>query len=158
MTLPSRHSKTLFAIAIAALALGACSKTDDRTAGQKVDASVTAVEREAAELKADAAAAAAKAKQAASEAVKDVKEAAGKVGDKVSSGVSDASIITSVNAELGRDAKLDPGKIDVDASHGRVALRGTAPDAQAVQRARQIALTVKGVTGVDNYLTIASKS
>ena len=94
MTLPSRHSKTLFAIAIAALALGACSKTDDRTAGQKVDASVSAVEREAAELKADAAAAAAKAKQAASEAVKDVKEAAGKVGDKVSSGVSDASIIT----------------------------------------------------------------
>lgn len=158
MTLTSRHSKTLLAIAVAALTLGACSKGDDRTVGQNVDASVTAVEREAAELKASAAVAAAKAKQAATEAVKDVKEAAGNIGDKVSSGISDASIITSVNAELGRDAKLDPGKIDVDASHGRVALRGTAPDAEAVQRARQIVLTVKGVTGVDNYLTIAGKS
>ena len=158
MKLPSFHAKTLMALAIAALTLGACSKTDERTAGQKVDAGVSAVEREAAKLKADAALGAAKAKQAATEAVKDVKAAADKVGDKISSGVSDTTIVTSVNAELVRDGKLDPTKIDVDASHGRVALRGTAPDAASVQRARQIVLTVKGVTGVDNYLTIASKS
>ena len=74
---------------------------------------------------------------------------------KSSQTVSDASLIASMNAELARDGKLDPAKIDVDAARGRIALRGTAPDADSVARARRIALSIKGVTGVDNYLTVA---
>ncbi len=132
MNHPSKHSAAFLVAAMAALALGACSKHDERTAGQQVDATVAKVERQAAE---------------AGRAVKNA-------GAEVSAAVTDASIISSVTAELARDGKLDPAKIDVDAARGRVALRGTAPDAESVARARQIVLAIKGVTGVDNYLTV----
>ena len=66
-----------------------------------------------------------------------------------------STIVTSINVELARDGKLQPIKIDVEATRGRVALRGTAPDAESVARATTIASAVKGVTGVDNYLTIS---
>lgn len=128
----SRYSAPLLVAAMAALALGACSKNDERTASQRVDATVAQVQRQAAEVKAEA-------KQA-------------------SDGVNDAAIISSVNAEFTRDGKLDPAKIDIDAQRGRVVLRGTAPDAEAVARARQIVLAIKGVTGVDNYLTVNQSS
>ena len=134
---PSKLSTPLFVAAIAALALGACSKHEERTAGQHVDAAIANVEQRAGQLKAE------------------VKRDAAETGAKASEGITDATIITSVNAELARDGKLDPAKIDVDSARGRVALRGTAPDAESVARARQIVLTVKGVTGVDNYLTVA---
>jgi osmotically-inducible protein OsmY len=124
----SRLSTPLLVAAIAALALAACSnQRDERSAGQKVNAAIAKVERQAEQV-------------------------------KPAEAVSDASIISSVNAEFARDGKLDPATIDVDAARGRVALRGTAPDAEAVARARQIALSIKGVTGVDNYLTVRAKS
>ena len=120
----SKLSTPLLAAAIAALALGACSNQHDtRSTGQKVDAAIAKVERQA----------------------------------QSAEPVSDATIISSVTAEFARDGKLDPATIDIDAARGRVALRGTAPDAEAVARARQIALSVKGVTGVDNYLTVRAK-
>jgi len=124
----SKLSTPLLAAAIAALALGACSnQRDERSAGQKVNAAIAKVERQAEQV-------------------------------KPAEPVSDASIITSVTAEFARDGKLDPATIDIDAARGRVALRGTAPDAESVARARQIALSVKGVTAVENYLTVRAKS
>ena len=155
MTLQSRISLPLVAAAMALLALAACGKNDDRTAGQKLDATVSATEREAAQLKADAARTVTEVKQTGSGAVQEAKDAASKLGDKVSMELSDASIVTSINVELARDGKLQPIKIDVEATRGRVALRGTAPDAESVARATTIAAAVKGVTGVDNYLTIS---
>jgi hyperosmotically inducible periplasmic protein len=139
----SSYSTPLLAAAIAALTLAACSKQDERTAGQQVDATIAKVERQASEMKADA-----------NRGVDAAKQSATEVGTKIGDGITDATIITSLNVELARDGKLDPAKIDVDASRGRVALRGTAPDAESVARARQIALSIKGVTGVDNYLTV----
>ena len=68
--------------------------------------------------------------------------------------VSDAAITASVNAELAKDSKLSSLKIDVDTSHGHVALKGTAPDAASKERATQIASAVKGVTSVDNQLRV----
>ena len=127
MTSQSSLSTPLLAAAMAALALGACSQHDQRTAGQQVGAAVATVQRQGEPV-------------------------------KVSEAITDASIISAVNAEFARDGKLDPAKIDVDAARGRVALRGTAPDAESVARARQITLAVKGVKGVDNYLTVSSKS
>jgi len=140
----SNLSAPLLVVAMAALALGACSKHDERTAGQQVDAAISKVEQQAGQVKADVSRGAAEVKQTAESA-----------GAKVSEGITDATIITTVNVELARDGKLDPAKIDVDSSRGRVALRGTAPDAESVARARQIVLGVKGVTGVDNYLQVA---
>jgi hyperosmotically inducible protein len=140
----SKLSAPLLVASMLALALGACSKHDERSAGQQVDAAIAKVEQQAGQVKAEVSRDAAEAKKTAESA-----------GAKVSEGITDATIITTVNAELARDGKLDPARIDVDAARGRVALRGTAPDAESVARARQIVLSIKGVTGVDNYLTVA---
>ena len=127
MKLRHRHFASLLATAIAIAALGGCGKTD-----QPSPAALSAVQREAARLRIEAS----------------------RSADKVSNGVSDAVITTAVNAELARDGKLEPTRIDVGVARGRVALRGTAPDAESVHRARAIVLAIKGVTGVDNYLTV----
>ena len=70
--------------------------------------------------------------------------------------VTDSSITTVITAELARDGTLDPTRIDVDTAQGRVVLRGSAPDDEAKERAKRIALAVSGVKGVDNYLTVQS--
>lgn len=89
-------------------------------------------------------------KDAAHDATQATKNAAAEVGDKV----ADARITTTVNAELAKDAKLSAMKINVDTADGRVALRGTAPDAASRERATQLAMAVKGVVSVDNQLTV----
>ena len=151
-------STPLFAALAAALALGACSRHDDRTAGQQVDSAVAKVEQKAEQAKSEMSSAAAEAKSSAREASADAKVAAADAGDKVAAAVNDATITTTINAELAKDSSLSAVKIDVDTSHGRVALRGTAPTPQAKERATQIATSVKGVTSVDNLLTVEAKS
>ena len=127
MKLRHCHFAPLLATAIAIVALGGCGKVDGPS-----PAALSAVQREAARLRIEAS----------------------RSGNKVSNGVSDAVITTAVNAELARDGKLEPTRIDVGVARGRVALRGTAPDAESVHRARAIVLAIKGVTGVDNFLTV----
>ena len=130
----TRHPRTLIALtaALAALSLAACNRADDRTAGQRVDSAV------------------AKTEQGAATAKQEIKEAAG----SVKSAVSDASITASVNAELARDSELSSLKIDVDTNAGKVALKGSAPNAEARERAAKLARAVSGVTDVDNQLAI----
>ena len=144
-----RHTLTpLLAALVAALALAACGRNNDgMTAGQKVDQSVAKIEQKTDDAKASV-----------REAGQDAKVAVTNAGDKVVSAVNDAAITTSINAELAKDSKLSAIKIDVDTAQGRVALRGTAPDAEAKDRATRIAAGVKGVTSVDNLLTIDGKS
>lgn len=155
---PLRTTPLLAALA-AAFALGACSRHDDgRTAGQKVDDAVARVEQKADQAKSEMNSAAADAKASAREATADAKVAAADAGDKVAAAVNDATITTTVNAELAKDSTLSATKIDVDTSQGHVALRGTAPTAEAKARATQIAASVKGVTSVDNLLTVDAKS
>ena len=81
---------------------------------------------------------------------------AGETMDKAGAAMSDAAITASVNAELAKDAALSTLKINVDTTDGRVALRGTAPDAAARDRATALASSVKGVVSVDNQLMIRS--
>lgn len=143
----------------AAFALAACGRNDDgMTAGQKVDESVAKVEQKAEEAKSDMNRSAEHAKSSVQEATQDAKQAAANVGDKVANAVNDATITTSVNAELAKDDKLSALKINVDTAQGRVALRGTAPDAESKDRATRIAANVKGVMSVDNQLTVDAKS
>ena len=131
---------------VAMFGITACGKTDEgRTVGQQIDSAVAKVGQ--------------KAGQAVAEAKKDVNStelAAGKAIDTAKVKVKDASITTSINAELARDPNLSALKINVDTSAGRVALKGTAPDAAARDRATQLAQRVDGVVGVDNQLTIRS--
>ena len=68
--------------------------------------------------------------------------------------VDDATITTKVNAALAKDKDLSAIKIDVDTQNGVVTLSGPAPTATAKQRASEIARTVKGVSSVNNQLTV----
>lgn len=130
--------------AAAALTLSACNRQDDRTVGQKVDSTMAKVEQKADQAVAEM-------KEGSSTA----RSEAGQALDTAGSKVKDATITTTVNAELVRDKDLSATKIDVDTMAGRVALRGTAPDAAAKERATLLAQKVDGVTSVDNQLQVA---
>jgi hyperosmotically inducible protein len=130
------------AAAVAALALSACGKKEEQTVGQQLDTTVAQAERKAEEFKAEA-------KQAGAEA----RQTADGVADKV----KDAAITTAVKAELTRDIGMAALDINVDTDAGRVALRGSAPDAAARERAQTLAAGVDGVVAVDNQLLIATR-
>ena len=136
---------TTVAIAMAAtLGLAACDRAqEDRSVGQKVDSAVAKVEQKTdqavAEVKKDAAVA---------------RESTSKALDSAGSKIKDATITTSINAELAKDSSLSALKINVDTSSGRVSLRGTAPDAAAREHATQLAQRVDGVVSVENQLQI----
>ena len=138
---------TIFTALAAAATLTACNRADDgRTAGQTVDSTVAKVEKKADEVGADMRAAGEKAK-----------DSTAGVMDTVASKAKDAVITSSVNAELAKDSQLSALRINVDTVAGRVALRGTAPDAASKNHATTLAQRVDGVQAVDNQLTVAPK-
>jgi len=140
--------KTLIATSAAAalLALGACGqKQDDTTAGQKMDSAVTKTEQVASDVKADA-----------TNMAQDAKAAITNAGEKIADKLDDATITAEVNAGLAKDATLSALKINVDTRDGRVTLSGPAPSADARDRATEIARAVKGVSAVDNQLTVGA--
>ena len=151
------------ALAVSALALVGCSKNEERsTAGNGSEAVVVGQPNTSAEqVKDDAKQLGTDAKQAAREVTQDVKQAGEQAsqdlkqaGSAAGDKVGDAVITTAVNAELAKDPNLSALKIDVDTVSGRVALKGTAPNPTARERATQLASSVKGVVGVDNQLTV----
>jgi hyperosmotically inducible periplasmic protein len=132
------------ALALAA-ALTACGKqNDERTAGQKLDGAIADAKQAGNEAKADAS-------RAMDKAETQMKEAA----NATSEAVTDATIVTKVNAALVADDKLKATKIDVKAENGHVTLTGTAPDAGSQARATTLANAVNGVRSVDNQLVVA---
>jgi hyperosmotically inducible periplasmic protein len=134
----------LGALALAA-ALAACSKPeDDRTAGQKLDGAIAEAKQAGADAKAEAG-------QAMDKAENQLKDATA----ATSAAVTDATIVTKINAALMADDRLKATKIDVKAEEGRVTLSGTAPDAGSQARATTLAAAVEGVRSVDNQLTVA---
>lgn len=147
MTSRQHTLSPLLATLVAALALTACGRHDDRTAQERIDGTMAKAGQQTSEARADA-----------NRALGDAKQATSDAGSKVAGAVSDAAITTTITAELARDGSLDATKIDVDTSQGKVVLRGSAPDAEAKDRAKRIALAVSGVRGVDNYLTVSPKS
>lgn len=74
--------------------------------------------------------------------------------DNAQVAINDAAITASVNARLARDNELSALRIDVDTVDGKVALKGTAPNESARERAAKLAQAVDGVRTVDNQLTI----
>ncbi len=142
-TTPSR-APLLGALALAT-ALVACSKhEDDRTAGQKLDGAIAEAKQAGQEAKADA-------QQTMNKAEDSMQGAAA----KTSEALTDAAIVTKINASLMADDKLKATKIDVKAEDGRVTLTGTAPDAASQARATTLASAVNGVRSVDNRLVVA---
>ncbi len=157
---PSPQVMRALAAAIIALSLAACSKEGDdaRTAGNKLDDGIARVEQHSEALKADVQRGAADAASSTSAALQDVKQASLEMREQVGADLSDAGIVTLVKARLAGDTALTSSNINVDSTQGRVVLRGSAADALAVGRAREIALGVKGVLAVDNQLTVKPKS
>ena len=137
MNTTSISSRYALVGAVALLAaLAGCNRHEDaRTPGQKLDGAIAETKQSSEEAKA-------KVNQAVADA---------------SSAVSDATIITKINASLVADDKLKAGHIDVKASDGRVILSGTAPDSESQSRATSLALAVNGVRSVDNQLVVAPK-
>jgi len=131
--------------AIAALlTLGACGqKQEETTVGQKLDSAVTKTEQVASDVKTDT-----------TNAAQDAKAAITNAGEKMADKLDDATITAEVNAGLAKDATLSALKINVDTRDGRVTLKGPAPSADARARATEIAKAVKGVSAVDNQLTV----
>lgn len=168
----SRKMQTTLMLLMAGLAVAACDRSDNRTAGQQLDSAIAtskevakeataeakqAVNTVAAEASQATAAAAvatdqalASAKDAAKAASAEVKAATSDIAAKV----DDAAITASINAGLAKDGELSALKIDVDTKSGVVTLHGSAPSASARERATMIARSVKGVTAVDNKLTL----
>jgi len=152
-------------VAGAALTLAACDKSDNRTAGEKLDSAVAKTEQaaETAAAKTGEAVKDAKAKVDASgttsevkEGMANAKEAVKDAGAAVSATVDDAAITASVSAGLAKDPDLSAIKINVDTKGGAVSLKGPAPTAAAKARAEEIAKGVQGVTSVSNELEVKS--
>ena len=134
MNMQRRFVLPVAAVVLATMSLVACNRNESAS-----------VERSA-ERAADST------REAARDTANATKDAAKVMGDKV----ADAVITTSINAELAKDTTLSALKINVDTRDGKVMLRGTAPDATARDRATKLASGVKGVTSVDNQLTVAA--
>lgn len=101
------------------------------------------------------------ARNTADNAVAQVDQKARQVGNEMKSGaermgdkMDDAAITASVKTEIAKDSDLSALSINVDTDQGRVALKGTAPSAAAKEHATTLAQSVKGVTRVDNQLTV----
>lgn len=134
MNMQRRFVLPVAAVVLATMSLVACNRNESAS-----------VERSA-ERAADST------REAARDTANATKDAANVMGEKV----ADAVITTSINAELAKDTALSALKINVDTRDGKVMLRGTAPDATARDRATKLASGVKGVTSVDNQLTVAA--
>lgn len=159
------HSRAWLAVLVAgaALTLAACDKSDNRTAGEKLDSAVAKTEQAAdtAAAKTGQAVKDATAKVESSgttaevkEGMANAKEAAKDAGAAMSATVNDAAITASVSAGLAKDPDLSAIKINVDTKAGAVSLKGPAPTAAAKARAGEIAKGVQGVTSVDNQLEV----
>jgi osmotically-inducible protein OsmY len=126
-----------------ALSLLGCSRHDDRTIGQRVDAANERAQTAAENAKDEA-------KRAATDIREETRVATSEATDKV----TDAAISASIKTDLAKDPDLSALKIDVDTSNGHVTLHGSAPSDEARARATKLASNVKGVTSVDNELSV----
>ncbi|HXE46854.1 MAG TPA: BON domain-containing protein [Ramlibacter sp.] len=132
------------------LALGACDRGENRTVGQSVDSAGQKTSRAANRAKEETQDAAARASAMAKNAGDSTKAMGSSAADKV----DDAMITTKVKAGLAADKDLSAIKIEVDTKDGVVTLTGPAPSASARDHATELAKNVKGVTSVNNNLTV----
>lgn len=134
----------LMAALLIAGTLGACNRRDDsQTAGQKVDAAVAKADEKVDDAKASA-----------EKAMVDAKKAGAETMNSAATAMGDTAITASVKAGLAADAELSTVDVGVETREGRVMLRGKAPNGAARDRATQLATAVKGVTAVDNQITV----
>jgi hyperosmotically inducible periplasmic protein len=152
--------KLIIAIFCAAT-LAACDKSTppnppktDQTVGQKLDSVIDKSNEKIGEISNKVGAQMEKASEAVSNASSSVATDVGSAASKTSDALSDGAITASINADLLKDPELSIVKIDVDTKAGAVTLNGLAPNEGARKRAEKIARAIKGVTAVNNYLSV----
>jgi len=139
------------------LGLSACSKQSDvKTPGQQVDAAIARLGQETQTVVTQVEQKGVEAMAAVKTGIDSAVATSPNVVRAAKVQLADATISASVNAELALDPQLSPLKIAVETNAGRVALRGTAPDAVSRDRAAVLAQRVSGVLGVDNQLEVRS--
>jgi hyperosmotically inducible protein len=152
---------SLIFLASAGLALAACnSKQEGETVGQKVDKAIATTQSAAEQAKENAKRGLDQAAQTTKEKSEQLSKKADELSKKaevIGQKVNDATITAAVKSDIAKDPDLSALRIDVDTNQGKVSLSGTAPNAAAKERAQQIALKEKGVTGVENRLQVASR-
>ena len=135
--------------------LMACESADStKTVGQKLDTAVAKTEQAATDVKDATKASIESATAALRDGAAQAKVAAQTATDNMSFDAQDAAITASVSAGLIKDPDLSAIKIEVDTKKGVVSLYGPAPSQAALERATMIAKAVKGVSAVDNKLTV----
>lgn len=135
--------------------LMACESADSsKTVGQKLDTAVAKTEQAATNVKDATKASIESATTALRDGAAQAKVAAQTATDSMNFDAQDATITASVSAGLIKDPDLSAIKIDVDTKKGVVSLYGPAPSQAALERATVIAKAVKGVSAVDNKLTV----
>jgi osmotically-inducible protein OsmY len=151
-----RLSALATACALATLPfLSACDNSDStKTVGQKIDTAIAKTEQAAVDVKNATKASVNSASAALREGADQAKAAAKEASASINS--DDAVITASVAAGLIKDPDLSAIKIDIDTKQGVVSLYGPAPSEAARMRATDIAKAVKGVSGVENKLTVKS--
>ena len=128
-----KRSISVLAVTALAFGLAACGKSDDnKTAGQKLDSAV------------------AQTQQAASDAGNKIEEGAAKAG----AALDDAGITAQVKTDLIKAPEISALQINVDTKAGAVTLSGTVPTDAIKTQAGDIAKAAKGVTSVNNNLTV----
>jgi len=82
--------------------------------------------------------------------------AADPAGRSVLETTQPAMVTAAVKAALANDAQTQAVKADVEVSGGgKVVLKGSAPDSAARDRAGQVVASIRGVTSVDNQLSVS---
>ena len=144
---------TVLAGAIAAaLSLAACgdnrndTPTTSRTDTPMTSPSATPADR----MTADASAAANRAGAATDSAASRVEKA----GDTAAAKAGDAATTAKVKARLMAEPGIDSLQIDVDTSNGRVTLSGEVDTPERRARAKELAGSIEGVTGVNDRLSL----
>jgi hyperosmotically inducible protein len=157
MIQPRQRIISILAVTTLALGLTACGKTEDQTAGQRLDSAVSRTEQAADN-------AGARTEQAAQSAGARIEAGAERVGDATSNAANsamgvagEAATTAEIKAALVKDSELSALQINVDTKGGTVTLNGTAPSDSAKARAEEIAKGVKGVSSVNNMLTVQTR-
>jgi osmotically-inducible protein OsmY len=84
-----------------------------------------------------------------------VRSKTGNAVAKSSEVFDNARVVTVINTKLIGDSQLSALKIDVDANHGLVTLKGTVKSVDLIGRAITIALDTDGVTQVVSLLSVS---
>lgn len=161
-------TRTVQVLAISALAFGlaACGKTDDnKTAGQKLDSAISQTQQATENAGNKMADGVAKTGDSASDALAKAGQATGnaveQAGNKIEEGANkagaaldDAGITAAVKTDLIKAPDISALQINVDTKAGAVTLSGTVPSEAVKTQAGDIAKAAKGVTSVNNNLTV----